>query len=318
MRWSGDFAVEGDEPKQADQRSADMNSVGPRFFETMGIPVVLGREFMDEDNPAVLPEPAERTTHGSDPELPGPLRAIVNESFARKYLEGRSPIGRRISMTEKFEAARAYEVVGVVRDVRYFGLKENPEPMVYVPVWRGGLMSLTLAIRTRGDEAGLDRSIRRILAGIDAAVPLQSVKTAAEQIDNDIVQERLVATLASLFGGLALLLAAIGLYGVIAYLVARRTREIGIRLALGAGRRSVLWLVMRDAAVMVGLGAAIGLGSALGLARLVRSLLFGLDAYDPATAAAGIVVMFGVAVFAVLVPARRAMSIEPCQALRDE
>ena len=319
MRWGGDFAVDGEIQKPADGRSVDMNAVGPRFFETMGIPVVLGREFAAEDNPAVVAGPPERLSRGPEPELPGPRRAIVNESFVRKYLGGGSPLGRRLSLTETFEAGRAYEIVGVVRDVRYFGLKEKPEPMIYVPVWRGGTgMSLTLAVRTRGDVEELGQSIRGVLASIDTAVPLRDLRTAEAQIDNDIVTERLVATLASLFGSLALLLAAIGLYAVIAYFVARRTREIGIRLALGAGRPSVLWLVMRDGLMLVGLGTAIGLGAAFGLSRLVRSLLFGLEAHDPTAAAAGIAVLLAVATLAVLVPARRAMAIEPSQALRDE
>ncbi len=317
-RWNGDFAVEGDKSQQADERVVDFNSVGPRFFETMGIPVVVGREFLPEDSPAVVPDPRERPSREPVPELPGPRRAIVNESFARKYLPGGSPLGRRVSMTETFDAARAYEVVGVVRDVRYFGLRENPEPMVYVPVWRGLTSSLTLAIRTRGRVAGLGQSIRSVLAGIDVAVPLRDLETGEEQIDSDIVQDRLVATLATLFGGLALLLAAIGLYGVLAYLAARRTREIGIRLALGAGRSSVLWLVTRDAVAMVGVGAVVGLGAAVGAARLVGSLLFGLDAHDPMTAAVATLVLLAAAALAVLVPARRAMAIEPSQALRDE
>ena len=317
-RWNGDFAVEGYQSQQADERVVDFNSVGPRFFETMGIPVVVGREFLPEDSPSVVLEARERLSRDPEPELPGPLRAIVNESFARKFFGGRSPLGRRVSMTETFDAARAYEVVGVVRDVRYFGLRENPEPMIYVPVWRGLTSSLTLAIRTRGEVAGLAQSIRSVLAGIDVAVPLRDLKTGEEQIDSDIVQDRLVATLASLFGGLALLLAAIGLYGVLAYLAARRTREIGIRLALGAGRSSVLWLVARDAVVMVGIGAAIGLGAAVGASRFVRSLLFGLDAIDPMTAVVATLVLLAAATLAVLVPARRAMAIEPSQALRDQ
>jgi predicted permease len=319
MRWDGNFAVEAEGQQPAGERSADMNAVGPRFFETMGIPIVVGREFTPEDNPTVVPEPRETLSRDPEPELPGPLRAIVNESFARKYLRGANPLGRRISLTEAFESDRAFEVVGVAGDVRYFGLKEAPEPMIYVPVWRrASLMSLSLAVKTRGDLEGLGQSIRSVLAGIDTAVPLRGLKTADRQIDDDIVQERLVATLASLFGGLALLLAAIGLYAVIAYFVARRTREIGIRLALGAGRLSVLWLVMRDGVLLVGLGAAIGLGAAVGLSRLVRSLLFGLDPHDPAAAAAGIVVLMAVAALAVLLPARRALAIQPSEALREE
>jgi predicted permease len=318
MRWNGDFAVEGQEGASTDQRPVDMNAVGPRFFETMGIQVVLGREFVADDNPTVIPEPSEKISPEPEPELPGPLRAIVNESFARRFLAGGSPLGRRVSLTEKFDASRAYEVVGVVRDVRYVGLREKPEPMIYVPLWRGWTGALSLALRTRGDVEGLADPLRRILAGIDPAVPLRAVKTAREQVDADIVQERLVSALASVFGGVALLLAAVGLYGVIAYLVARRTREIGIRLALGAGRWSVLRLVMSDAAVVMGAGTAIGVGAALALARLVRSLLYGIDPHDPATLGASVAALVAIAALAVLVPARRALAIEPNQALRDE
>ena len=317
-RWNGAVSVDGYQGRQGEERAVDMNAVGPRFFETMGIPVLLGREFLPEDSPSVVPEPRERLSREPEPELPGPLHAVVNESFARKYFGGGSPLGRRLSMTETFDAARAYEIVGLVKDVRYFGLREKPEPMIYLPVWRGVTSSLRLAIRTRGEVAGLAQSIRSVLAGIDVAVPLRDLKTGEEQIDNDIVQDRLVATLATLFGGLALLLAAIGLYGVLAYLAARRTREIGIRLALGAGRASVLWLVTRDAVLMVGVGAAIGLGAAVGAARFLRSLLFGLDAHDPMTAAVATLVLLAAAALAVIVPARRAMAIEPSQALRDE
>jgi predicted permease len=319
MQWNGDFAVEGYPWASHDERAVDMNAVGPRFFETMGIPLILGREFAPGDNPTSLPDPRERLSREPDPELPGPLHVIVNESFARRYLAGGSPLGRRLSLTETFDAARAYDVVGVVRDVRYFGLKEKPEPMIYVPVWRGGfLSSLSLAIRTRGEVAGLGESIRSVLHRIDAAVPLRSVRTAEQQVDEDIVRERLVATLASVFGGLALLLAAIGLYGVIAYLVVCRTREIGIRLALGAGRRSVLWLVTRETAVLVVAGTAVGLGTALALSKFVASLLYGIDPHDPATAAVGVAGLTAVAAVAVLIPARRALAIEPNQALRDE
>ncbi len=318
MRWNGDVAVETQQAAPVGDRSVDMNAVGPRFFETMGIPLILGREFVPEDNPAVLPDPPERPSREPQSELPGPLRAIVNESFARRFLAGGSPLGRRVSLTETFDASRAYEVVGVVRDVRYFGIKEEPGPMLYVPVWRGWTGAASLAVRTRGDASGLAESVRAILAGIDPAVPLRSVRTAREQVDADIVQERLVASLAIAFGGLALLLAAVGLYGVIAYLVACRTREIGIRLALGAGRASVLRLVTWDAAIVTGAGTAVGLGAALAMATLVKSLLYGIDPRDPATVAAGVAVLIAVSAVAVLVPARRALAIEPNQALREE
>jgi ABC-type antimicrobial peptide transport system permease subunit len=153
---------------------------------------------------------------------------------------------------------------------------------------------------------------------IDPAVPLLRARTIEEQVDSSIVQERLMATLASFFGALALLLASVGLYGVISYLVTRRTREIGIRLALGAPRASVFRLVMGDAAALVGIGAATGIGAAIGLSGLVRSLLYGVSPQDPATVAAGVVVLFLVAALAVLAPVRRALRIHPSEALRYE
>lgn len=318
MRWNSDYGIEGRQPAANDPRAVDVNGVGPRYFETMGIPLVLGREFAAQDDPAFVPDPPEKISPQPEPELPGPLHAIVNESFVRKFLSGSSPLGRRISLTEAFDASHAYEVVGVVRDVRYFGMRETPEPMVYLPVWRGDLHTLSLAIRTRGDLLDLGGSIRTILGSIDPNVPLRNLKTAEQQVDDDIVQERLVATLAGVFGGLAILLAAVGLYGVIAYLVSRRTREIGVRLALGARRGSVLWLVTRDAAVLIAVGAVVGIGAALGLGKLVQSLLYETDARDPLMIVGGLALLLVIAAAAVVVPARRALAIEPTQALREE
>ncbi|RPJ76647.1 MAG: ABC transporter permease [Acidobacteria bacterium] len=316
-RWNGEAAVEGRAP-QANEPSVDFNAVGPRYFETMGIRVLLGREFRQEDNPAVFAEPPERLSHEPEPEAPGPRVAIVSETFARRYLGGGSPVGRRISFTSKFEAARAYEVVGVVQDAHYFGLREGTEAMVYIPVWRTTMTGRDLCVRTSGAAPALVESIRKAVTGLDSAVPLISARTIEEQIDADIVQERLLATLAGLFGGLALLLACVGLYGVISYIVTRRTREIGIRLALGAERRGVLWMVMRDALILVGAGAAIGVPAALWLSRLIASLLYGVSPRDLPTLVAGVAMLAAVGALAVLVPARRALRIHPSEALRYE
>ena len=320
MRWNGDFAVEGYQFKAGEQKYVDMNSVGPRYFETVGIPLLLGREFRDEDNPTVTYDPPDRLLPrpGEEKEPPGPRVAIVTEIFAKRYLAGGSPVGGRLSLTEEYEAGRAYEVVGVVKDARYFGLREQPEPMIYLPTWRGELGSKSLCVRMTADTSGLIESLRRAVRSIDPAVPLLRARTMEEQVDVDIVQERLMATLAGFFGALALLLASVGLYGVISYLVTRRTREIGIRLALGAPRASVLRLVMTDAAVLVGVGAAIGIGAAIGLSRLVGSLLYGISPQDPATVAAGVAVLLLVATLAVLAPVRRALRIHPSEALRYE
>lgn len=319
-RWNGDFAVEGYQFKAGEPRYADMNAVGPRYFETVGIPLLLGREFREEDNPAVVPDPPEQIARRREPEpeAPGPRYAIVTESFAKKFLSGGSPLGRRVSMTEEYDASRAYEVIGVVKDARYFDLREAVEPMIYVSSWRSGPGPKNVCIRTSGDAGGIGDAVRRAVSALDPAVPLLRTRTIEEQVDTDIVQERLMATLAGFFGILALLLACVGLYGVISYLVARRTREIGIRLALGARRAAVLRLVLGDAVLLVGIGVAIGVGAALGLARLVTSLLYGVSPHDPGTIAAAVIVLLAVTALAVLVPARRALSVQPSEALRCE
>jgi predicted permease len=318
MRWNGDVSVEGRTVSEDERRAVDMNAVGPRYFETVGIPLVLGREFTEGDRPTSVPDPPEQIgPPGERSEAPGPRYVIVSESFARKYLAGGSPLGRRISMTETFEAARAYEVIGVVKDARYFGLKEPLEPMIYLVSGRG-FGDQALCIRTTAATAGLTEGIRRAVTAIDPAVPLLSTRTIQQEIDTDIVQERLLATLAAFFGALALLLACVGLYGVISYVVARRTREIGIRLALGAQRSRVVRLVLADAGLMVVAGAAVGLAAALGLSRLVRSLLFGVSPQDPATVAGAVALLLAVTALAVLVPLRRALSVQPGEALRYE
>ncbi|MGE5358077.1 MAG: ABC transporter permease [Bacteroidales bacterium] len=321
MRWNEDFSVEGYQFKAGEQRYVDLNAVGPRYFETVGIPFLLGRDFRDEDNPSVLLEPAEhmRRPGEQEPEAPGPRVVIVTESFAKRFVAGGSPIGRRLSLTEGYDASRAYEIIGVVKDAKYFGLREAAEPMVYVPTWRGGgVQSRSLCIRTAIDAGPMTESVRGAVRRIDAAVPLISARTIEDQIDADIVQERLLATLVGFFGALALLLACIGLYGVIAYLVTRRTREIGIRLAIGATRGSVLRLVMADAVLLVGIGATLGVGAAVAMSRLVRTLLYGISPQDPATVVGCVGILLAVAMLAVVVPVRRALGVHPSVALRYE
>jgi predicted permease len=319
-RWNGDFAVEGHQFKAGEQREVDMNAVGARYFETVGIPLLLGREFRDEDNPAVVPDPPERILRPGEeePQAPGPRYVIVTESFAKKYLAGAPPLGRRLSLTGEYDASRAYEVIGVVKDARYFGLREPTLPMLYFSSWREHPGFKTVCVRTTGDVASLTAAIRRAVTAIDPAVPLNETRTIEQQVDSDIVEERLIATLAGFFGVLALVLASVGLYGVISFLVARRTREIGIRLALGAQRSRVLRLVLADAGVLVGIGAVVGVGGALALARLVRSMLYGIDPQDPATVAVSVAVLVAVTALAVLVPVRRALAVQPGEALRYE
>jgi len=318
-RWNGDVSIEGYQWKDDEKKYVDMNAVGPRYFETMGIPILLGRDFVDQDNPPYSLDPPEQFTPGVEPpEPPGPRVAIVNQSFADHFFEGRNPIGMHVCTDEKYKADRAYEVVGVVKDVHYFGLREALEPMIYFPVWRPNAGSRAICIRTNRDSSQLASSIGEQVSAIDPGVPVLRIRTMQQQINNDILIDRLFATLSSFFGLLALLLAAVGLYGVISYGVTRRTREIGIRMALGAQRGSVLWLVMRRAAGFLMVGAAIAIPLALFATRLVRSFLYGISAQDPTTIAWAILGLMSVAALASFLPARRATKIDPMVALRYE
>jgi len=319
MRWNDDFTVEGYRWQPGDQKYVDMNAVGPRYFETVGLPLLLGRDFRDDDNPAFSPDPP--TTIMAElhqPELPGPRVAIITESMARRFFPGRNPIGSHVCFAEEYEADHAYEIIGVVKDAHYFGLRKEIEPMVYLPLWRQNTFSKAICIRTTRDMAGLVADVRRLVTDLDPAVPVMNARTMEQQIDEDILEDRLIATLSSFFGVMALLLAAVGLYGVISYAVTRRTREIGIRMALGAPRSAVLRLVIRDAGLLITAGAIIGIPSALALTRLVKSFLYGISAQDPVTIIAGTTVLAAAALLACFVPARRATKVDPMAALRCE
>ncbi len=319
-RWNNNITVEGYSPKPGERTVVDMNAVGPRYFETLGIPILLGRDFTDRDQPPYSPDPPETFTPGvHPPEPPGPLVAIVTASFAQRCFAGRNPVGGRICQGEKLDAARTYEVVGVVKDAHYFGLREALEPMVYMPVWRAETgFGRTLCLRTSLEAPALVEAVRRQVTALDPGVPVLTTRTIEQQIDQNILVERLIATLASFFGSLALLLAGVGLYGVISYGVTRRTREIGIRMALGAQRAGVLWLIVRDAVVLVAAGAAVGLPAALALTRLVQTFLFGVSPQDPWSLAGGAAVLAAVAALASVLPARRAARVDPVVALRYE
>jgi predicted permease len=318
-RWNQTVTVEGYQWQPGDKKSIDMNSVGPRYFEAVGIPLVLGRDFRDEDDPPYSLDPHIVRVPGVDPpEPPGPRVAIINESLAKRFFVGRNPVGLHIAMSETYDPARAYEVVGVVKDAHYFGLREALEPMIYLTTWRPGAGSKALCFRTSREAPELIEMVRRQVTAIDPAVPVLDWKTMQQQIDNNILEDRLIATLSGFFGFLALLLAGVGLYAVISYAVTRRTREIGIRMALGAARSSVLWLVIRDASVLVIVGAAIGIPAALAATRLVKAFLYGIGAQDPLTIIAAGLVLICVAALASLLPARRATRVDPMVALRYE
>jgi predicted permease len=314
-RWNDGTSFEGYE-RQADERPwVDHNAVSPGFFGSLGIPLLEGRDFRDEDNPAVTPDPQP----GDDEKL-GPPRAvaILNEAAANKYFAHQNPIGRHFSHGDKFDNAKAFEIVGVVKNSNYFDIRKAVEPMVYVPVWRLRASGNTLSVRTAGDPERVANAIRREVASIDASVPVLQTFTMEQQFDNTIAQERTVTTLCGFFGLLAVLLAAIGLYGVMAHSVTRRYREIGIRMALGAERRIVMWMVLRETLWMIVIGAAIGLPVAFATTRLVRSFLYGLTPQDPLSivlATIGLAIITGLAGY---IPALRATRVDPMVALRYE
>jgi predicted permease len=299
--WDNGIVVEGYAAKVGESVDPHMQFVSPAFFDTLRIPVVGGRDFRRQDD------------------LGAPRVAIVNEKFARKYFAGVDPVGRHIGMGSDPGTKLDTEIVGVVGDTKYENLREEVPYEVYVPyMQRNFVSSMTAYVRASADPAGLTSTLRRVVTELDPDVPLYSVRTLDRQLANSLITERLLATLAAGFGLLATLLAAVGLYGVMAFMVARRTREIGIRMALGASGGSVIWLVMREVTLLVGLGVAIGLPAALALTKLVEAQLFGVapsDVLTLALATAGIAV---VAMLSGYLPARRATGIDPMKALHWE
>jgi predicted permease len=320
-RWNSGIVVEGHPWKPDEKPYLDFNAVSPHYFETLGISILQGRDFRDQDNPAFSPDPPEKPyPPGKEPpEPPGPPKvAIVNQTMAKTFFPNENALGKHFSMGDKFKIEDSYEIVGVVKDTKYFGLREAVESMIYVSSWRQGAGDMVLCIRSTGDPKLLIEGVRREVRNLDSAIPVRETVTMEQQLNNHISQERLIATLSSFFGSLALLLAAIGLYGLMAHSAARRTREIGIRMALGAQRTNVLWLILRDAVVLVLLGAVIGLPVAFGVTRFVSSFLYGLTARDPVTMVAATVVLTMVTVIASFLPARRASKVDPMVALRYE
>ena len=272
--------------------------ISPDYFKTITVPLLLGRDFDDRD---LRPD--------------GPMKLIVNETFARHYFGTQNPVGRMVGLDRN---TADVEIVGVVKDTKYTGLREEPIRIVYVPYRPGPWgAQFALHVRTAGDPMALAPALRRTVAALDRTAPVFNIRTADEDVRRSLLRERLVATITTLFGGLALLLAAIGLYGVLSYGVARRTREFGIRIAIGAEARSIMALVAREAGWVVGGGIALGLLAAWALGRIVTGLLYGVQPTDPVSAVIAVVVLATAGALAAWVPARRAARVDPVRALRD-
>ena len=274
---------------------------GAGFFTTMQIPIVRGREIEDRDRQGTLPV------------------AVVSDLFARTYFGEENPLGQRIKVGGS--SPLDPEIIGVAATARYGGLKGSIPPVVYLSyaqVPPSQLQEMTFALRTDGDPLRYVSAVRAIVHEADARVPLTNIKTQAADIDQTINQEIVFARLCSAFAILALVIACVGLYGTMAYTVARRTREIGIRMALGAQRGSVIWMVLREVCVLAAIGVAIGAPTALGTSRLIESFLFGTKPTDPRALALAVAILVSAALLAGYGPARRASRVDPMIALRHE
>jgi len=302
-RGGSDVYVQGYLPKPGERdeiSSVYTHYVGPRFFETFRIPLLLGRTIGDGDTETA------------------PKVALVNSAFARRYLGGSNPLGRRFG----FEAAKnaEIEVVGLVGDARYGELREDPPPTIYFPYAQhlDILEFMTFEVRTAGDPRNFIPGVRQVVQNLDRNLPLRDVITQVQQIDQATFQERLFARLSSFFALLALVLACVGLYGMMSYAVARRTNEIGIRMALGAERVRILRMVLRESMMLAALGIIIGVPTALAASRLIASMLYGLKPTDPLTIASATAILAVVAFLAGYLPAQRASRVDPMVALRYE
>jgi predicted permease len=286
-------------PRSDDDLRIQETFVTPEYFETIGIPLLAGRRFEEKDREGA------------------PRVAVVNETFARHFFGEVSPVGRRFG-TDGDESSQDIEIVGVAKDLKYNDIREETPRYVYYPARQGGSYLYSLEVSTGADPLLVAAQIRRTVTEVARDLPIEYVITLPDQIDRTLRDEQRISQLTSFFALLALLLASIGLYGVMAYGVAQRTNEIGVRIALGAHRFQVLWMVIRGGMILVGIGILIGIPAALATTRLASSLLYGLTATDITTMAGATLVLLLVAICAICLPARRASRLDVATALRYE
>jgi predicted permease len=289
---------EGGGVTTVDRTRINANVVGPGFFRTLGVALLAGRDFSEQD------------VEGRPPVV------IVNETAAKMHFRGDNPLGKRVSFRGRRGPWR--EIVGVVRDSRYGALGEAALPVAYMPLAQNHETGMTLYVRTSVPPASLIGSLRREIQALEPHLPLANMQTVTDTIGTSLYTARMGAWLLAVFGGLALLLAAIGIYGVLSFSISRRTREMGIRLALGAEARDVFRLVVCDGMLLVGVGVTIGLLGGLASARSLASFLYGVPTSDLPTFAVMTLVLGAVALVACVIPARRAMRVNPIAALRYE
>ncbi len=294
-----EIGVEGYIPQNHEESQSHLDFVGPRFFETVGIPLLLGRDFGPQDR------------SGS------PRVAIINQAFANRFFAGRNPIGGKLGWNQR-RGKQECEIIGIVGNARYLSLRETMLPIVYSNALQGDLGDLTIEVRAESNPTRILPQIRRLLHTFDSRLEPWNPMTLADQVDASLYQERLISTLSSFFGALALLLACVGIYGILAYTVARRTNEIGIRMALGAARSNLLRLIAWQGLKMTLIGLGIGLLGSLASTRLLGTLLYGVKRTDPLTFIAAPVLLTAVTLLASYIPARRATKVDPMVALRHE
>jgi predicted permease len=296
--WDSSMAVEGHRAADGEDMQAFMNALSPGYFATMQIPILEGRDFELKDvrqNANV---------------------AIVNRRFAQHFFKGQSAVGKRLGWGSGPRSKLTIEIVGVVADSLYEGPREGVRRQVFVPNWGRG--SAAFYVRSRTASSAAYSLVRNEVRQLDSSMPVYELKTLQGQLDETLLTDRLIALLSAGFGLLATILASIGLYGVMAFVVARRGKELGIRLALGAQRGSLIWMVMREVLMLLAIGLALGIPAAIGLGRFVSTQLYGIQPHDPGLAVGTVLLLSVVSAAAGLIPAQRASRIDPIFALRCE
>jgi predicted permease len=297
------LSVQGYEPKENENTGAQTVFVGPDYPHALGMQLLLGREITLQD------------TAGA------PKVAMVNEAFVRHFFPNQNPIGHRFGFGDE-KSSGDYEIIGVLKDAHFESADEKKVQETVFPALLQDqsqfALSAEVEARTVGDPAAATTAVRAAIAQEDSRLPITGVRSLHEQVDETFTQQKLAARLVSFFGGLALLLACVGLYGVVAQGVARRTNEIGVRMALGAQRGNILWMVLRDTLSLLLIGLAVGIPAAVGASHFISSQLYGLRATDVASFSLGIVILAAVTVLAGFLPARRASKVDPIVALHYE
>jgi predicted permease len=297
-----DIKVEGYTPKNDQDAVAYDDWVGADYFKIVGIPILVGRGIGSQDTAS------------------SPRVAVINEAMAKFYFPGANPIGRKFVIDDPAQRDRVIEVVGVCKDFRDHSLRKSVDRRFFLAYSQSMLGDLEayFIMRYSGDSGTLVNAVRGVFRQFNPNVYLSDIGTLSANVDQELEEETLVAELSTFFAGLALLLACIGLYGVMSFAVSGRTREIGVRMALGAQRKDVLWMVLREALILVLIGVCVGIPAAFGSSRLLTSMLYALSGLDPVSMAVSVALLLSVAAFASYVPARRATLVDPLVALRYE